>query len=493
MQRRTFIASAAGGLGYFYSAPAFSADKVRGANDRIRIAGIGVGGKGRSDIENARDACRGERDKETKEFKLPAVTEVVALVDIDESKGHLGGAKELFPQAKTFFDYRKLFDAPVFKDVDAVTISTPDHHHANAAAPCIRAKKHVYVQKPLTRTVFEAQLLKKLAAENKVCTQMGNQGTTENGLRRAVELVQAGALGDVTEVHVWTNRPVWPQAPDVLKRPAEAPVPKGVHWEEFIGPAPMRPNAVYDESVPRRYGKRTQAYHDFLWRGWWDFGTGAIGDMACHTANMAFMALKLGFPTRVTAEAGDVNPETCPAWAHVTMEFPARGNLKPVTLHWYEGSRNGFKVTPPHDLVVKALAADTNEKRKKALVNSGSILVGSKGTLYSPDDYGGEAFFATEGAVNRGTPPKTLPANNMGDQGQKTEWVEAIRANDPKKALANFDYASMLTTAFLLGNVAIRTGKAFDFEAETLTCKGCPEGQQYIKGEYRKGWDLVNG
>jgi predicted dehydrogenase len=474
VHRRSFLQAGAAGLGYFYAAPAFSADRVIGANDKVRFAGIGVGGKGRSDITHAGN-----------------LGEVIALVDIDESEPFLGGAKAKWPQAKTFFDYRKLFDDAVFKDVDAVTISTPDHHHALAAANCIRAKKHVYVQKPLTRTVFEAQLLKKLAAENKVCSQMGNQGTTENGLRKAVELVQAGTLGDVTEVHVWTNRPVWPQAPEVTGRPQEAPVPKGVHWEEFIGPAPMRPYAKYDAAVPRRYGNRLGAYHDFHWRGYWDFGTGAIGDMACHTANLAFMALKLGYPTHVTAEAGDVNDETCPSWAHVTMEFPARDGMKPVTLHWYEGRRNGFKVTPPYELVTKALSADKNEKRAKGLVNSGSILVGTKGLLYSPNDYGGEAFLTTGEVCNTNSPPSKLPTNNKGDQGQKSEWVEAIRANDPKKALANFDYAAMLTIAFLLGNVAIRSGKGFTFDPETLTCKGCPEGQKYIRGEYRKGWDMI--
>jgi predicted dehydrogenase len=491
MDRRLFIHAAAGGLGYFYAAPAYSADKVRGANDRIRLAGIGVGGKGRSDIEQA-GAVGQEINKATKEVIKSAITEVIALVDIDESKGHLGGAAEKFRQAKTFFDYRKLIDSPLFKDVDAVTISTPDHHHAAAAAPCIRAKKHVYVQKPLTRTVFEADLLRKLAAEHKVCTQMGNQGTTENGLRRAVELVQGGALGDVSEVHVWTNRPVWPQAPGVMGRPPESPVPAHVHWEEFIGPAPMRPYAVYSDGRQRKYGNG--AYHSFNWRGWWDFGTGAIGDMACHTANMAFMALKLGWPTKVTAEAGDVNNETCPSWAHVTLEFPARDGLKPVTLHWYEGARAGYKVTPPYELVTKALACDPDPKRNKGLVNSGSILVGSKGILYSPNDYGAQVYGSKElGDALDGKKPEKLPVNGRGDQGQKDEWVEAIRANDPKKALSNFDYASLLTAAFLLGNVAIRTGKGFEFDPETLTCKGCPEGQQYIKGEYRKGWDLVTG
>ena len=309
VSRRQALGTAAAGLGYFYSAPSWAAAKIAGSNDKLHVAGIGVGGKGGSDIDQA-----------------GGLMDVVALCDVDE--GHLGKKTAKWGQAKTFFDYRKLFDdAELLKTIDAVVVSTPDHHHALAAALAIRNKKHVYCQKPLTRTVFEAHLLRKLAKENGVCTQMGNQGTSENGLRRAVELIRAGTIGAVKEVHVWTNRPIWPQAPAVTAAnpPKPADLPKGVHWDEFLGPAPERPYA--------------KGIHPFAWRGFWDFGTGAIGDMACHTANMAFMALKLGSPTHVSAEAGDVNPLTCPSYAHVTLQFPARGELPPVTVHWYEGKK----------------------------------------------------------------------------------------------------------------------------------------------------------
>jgi predicted dehydrogenase len=459
LTRRRFVQlTSAGSLGYLFTGPAFSVSKAYGANDRLRLAGVGVGGKGSSDISQA--ANHGE---------------VIALVDVDSSEKHLGWAAKKWANAKTFSDYRKLFDDAVFKDVDALTVSTPDHHHANVAAVAIRAKKHVYVQKPLTRTVFEAHLLRKLAAENGVCTQMGNQGTAENGLRRAVELVRAGEIGKVAEVHVWTNRPIWPQAPQVTDKnpPKKAECPSTVNWEAFIGPAPMH---EYAEKI-----------HPFNWRGFWDFGTGAIGDMACHTANMAFMALKLGHPNHVTAEAGDVNPLTCPSFAHVTLKFPARGDLPPVTLHWYEGKRDGKKVLPPDELVQKALKVSGQSK----LVDSGSILVGEKGIAYSPNDYGANVFFETGAKADGKTKPETLPVNGGGDGGQKAEWVKAIKAGDPKLALSNFDYASYLTAAFLLGNVAIRTGKGFGFDGETLEAAGSADAARLIRGEYRKGWDLI--
>src|SRR5262249_14105378 len=221
----------------------------------------------------------------------------------------------------------------------------------------MRAGKNVYCQKPLTHDVYEAHLMRTEAKKNKVCTQMGNQGTAANGLRKAVELVRAGVIGDIKEGHVWTNRPIWPQAQQVTKRPDETPMPSGLDWEAFIGVAPMRPY-----SGPSNKSKRGP-YHDFAWRGWWDFGTGAVGDMACHTGNMAFMALRLAHPTKVSAEAGDVNPETCPSHAHVTMQFPVREwyekganqpatlRLPAVTLHWYEGQKDGKKLTPSEELV----------------------------------------------------------------------------------------------------------------------------------------------
>jgi predicted dehydrogenase len=455
LSRRQALAASAAALGYLHLAPAASAARVYRANEKLRVGGIGVGGKGSSDIDNA-----------------AALMDVVALCDIDEKQ--LAPKAKKWPGAKTFSDFRKLFDdASLMKSVDAFTISTPDHTHALAAVLAMRAGKHVYVQKPLTHDVYEAHLLMKEAKKNKVCTQMGNQGTAANGLRRAAELVRGGELGDVTEVHVWTNRPIWPQAPKVSDKnpPKKADVPKGVDWEAFLGPAPLREYAA--------------GIHPFAWRGFWDYGTGAIGDMACHTANMAFMGLKLGHPTRVSAEAGDVNPLSCPSFARATIEFPKRGAMVPVKLFWYEGQQNGKKVLPSDELVKRA-----TELSGKALVNSGSILVGSKGIAYSPDDYGANVFFSTGKKTGGDTKPETMPINNKGDQGQKDEWVEAIKAGKPELALSNFDYASLLTAAFLLGNVAIRTGKAFNFDGEKCEAD-IKEAAPLIRREYRKGWDLI--
>jgi predicted dehydrogenase len=459
--RRQALAASAASLGYLHLAPAVSVARAYRANEKLRVAGIGVGGKGSGDIDQAGN-----------------LMDVVAVCDVDAD--YLGAKAKKWKDAKTFTDFRKLFDdTSLLSNIDAFTISTPDHNHALPAVLAMRAKKHVYVQKPLTHDVFEAHLLRAEAKKNKVCTQMGNQGTAANGLRRAAELIQKGTLGDVAEVHVWTNRPVWPQAPGIVKRPATTATPKGLDWDSWLGVAPTR-----DYSGPTDKLRRGP-YHDFNWRGFWDFGTGAIGDMACHTANMVFMGLKLGHPVKVSAEAGGVNDETCPANAHVTIQFPKRGDLVPVTLHWYEGKKDGKKVLPPDALVEKATALS-----KGKLVDSGSIVVGTKGFAYSPDDYGAKVFFSTGEITGDGTKPETLPVNNKGDQGQKNEWVEAIKAGKPELALSNFDYAGLLTAAFLLGNVAIRTGKSFDFDGEKCEAS-IKEAAPLLRRTYRKGWDLI--
>ena len=460
-RRQALRLGAAAGLGYFFTGPAFSVAKAQGSNGKLYFAGIGVGGKGHSDIEQT--AAHGE---------------IIALCDVDASKRGLGWATEKWPKAKTFSDYRKMFeDKEIVKTLDAFTCSTADHSHATASVLGMRLGKHVYTQKPLTRTVFEARVMMDTAKKYKVCTQMGNQGSSHPGLRRAVELIQEGIIGDVKEVHAWTDRPreFWKQAPDLVARPKEMPaIPKTLDWDSFVGPSAMRPYApVYTP-------------HD--WRGWWDFGAGAVGDMACHTANMAFRALKLTHPTKVSAVSSEVNLETCPAWAHMTFEHGARGDLPAVTFHWYEGKRDGKKVTPPQDLLDKVL------KEGEKLSGSGSILVGSKGILFSPNDYGA-AFRITPDELAKGknlTKPEKLPIlEGDNDPNQKKEWVQAIKAGKPEIAYSNFDYASLLTENFLLGNVAVRTGKGFAWDGPKMLATGNDQAMQYIKTEFRKGWDVL--
>ncbi|MGL5097384.1 MAG: Gfo/Idh/MocA family oxidoreductase, partial [Planctomycetia bacterium] len=275
MNRRGFVRGAAAGAAGLWTFGGASRNLFgASANERLRIACIGVGGKGRSDALQAAN-----------------VGDVVAICDCDENMmdGFVADAEKgsnIAAKAKRFRDFRKLLET-MESGIDAVVVSTPDHTHAPAALMAMRMGKHAYVQKPLARTPYECRLMRQVAAEKKLVTQMGNQGSAENGLRSAVELVHGGAIGDVTEVHVWTNRPVWPQAPKIVARPEGSdPVPDTLDWDCWLGPAPFRPFK----------GNRT--YHDFNWRGWWDFGTGAMGDMACHTANMAFRAAKLALPTR---------------------------------------------------------------------------------------------------------------------------------------------------------------------------------------------------
>ena len=456
LNRRTFLGAGAAGLGYFFTASAASAARTgRKPNETLQIAGIGVGGKGGSDIDQA-----------------GKLGEVVALCDIDE--GTLNGKAQKFSSAKKYHDFRTMYDE-MARHIDAVTVSTPDHSHALAALIGIKLGKHVYCQKPLAHSVFECRVLKEAARQHNVCTQMGNQGSAENGLRRAVELVQSGIIGDIKEAHVWTNRPIWPQAPKITKRPDTADVwPDSIHWDQFLAGAPLRP-----------FVKDT--YHSFKWRGWLDFGTGAIGDMACHTANMAFRALKLAHPTSISAESGEVNSETYPGWAHVKLNFPERGNLPPVTLNWYEGHRDNKLVHPPEELQAKVLSDG------KKLASSGSILVGEKGILYSPDDYGAR-FFITPKELVEGKnldKPETLPINGNGDQGMKDEWYEAIKAGKPEIAYSNFEIASLLTEAFLLGNVAIRSGKTLEWDGPGLRVTNVPEANHLIQTEYRRGWEVT--
>lgn len=425
-----------------------------GPNETLNIACIGVGGKGQSDTEHAARVGR-----------------VVAVCDIDQERLDKMAARQ--KDSKKYADYRELLH-DLDSKIDAVIVSTPDHTHAPAAVMAMRLGKHVYCQKPLAHSVWEARLMRETARQKGVCTQMGNQGTADSGFRRAVELVRSGALGEVTEVHVWTNRPFnyWKQAPDIVARSQEnVPIPPHVHWDLFLGSAPERPyNPVY---------------HPHNWRGWWDFGTGALGDMACHTTNLPFMALQLGLPVRVSAQSGEINSETYPAWATITYEFPARGNLPPVKLTWYEGAKNGKRNLPPAAIFPdKGLAPS----------DSGSVIVGSRWRMYSPNDYGAkQVVWPKDDYTDLKAPEPSLPRHQHPrdiDANQKREWVQAIRAGKPSIALANFDYASVLTESMLLGNVAVRSGQAIDYNPETGEIAGNSEASRYLKPYFRRGWEI---
>jgi predicted dehydrogenase len=450
LPRRDFLRQATLiGTGAFIASPKPLWALEDSPNERLRVAGIGVGGKGESDIAQA-----------------GMFGDVVALCDIDDNRS--AKSRERFPKAAFYHDFRKLFDEMEGK-IDAVVVSTPDHTHAPAAMRAIRAGKHVYCQKPLTWSVVEARALREAAAKHKVATQMGNQGTALDGLREAVEVIRAGAIGPVREVHVWTNRcgGYWKQAPDIVARPTEVKeIPKHVHWDEFLGPAPERP---YHPS-----------YHPFAWRGWRDFGTGALGDMACHTANMAFMALKLGSPTTVSSQNSEFNPETFQQWATITFQFPARSDDMPACkLVWYEGIKDGQKNLPAPELMHGEKPSD-----------SGLLLVGDKGVLFSPNDYGA-SFKLLPVANFEGfkKPEPSLPRlGGSNDESQKKEWFAACKGGPA--AMSNFEYAGLLTEAMLLGNVAVRAGKAIQWDGPNMKIPNAPEAEQYLHREYRKGWTL---
>lgn len=457
INRRLFMKGSASALGYFFTAEAFSAARAADKPmEKLRIAGIGVTGKGDSDVSQA-----------------ATMATLVALCDIDDKRlGEMAERRKY--TAKKYFDFRKMF-SEMEKEIDAVIVATPDNTHAVASTLAMHLKKHVYCQKPLTHDIYEARVMRELAKKNHLCTQMGNQGTASDGLRRGAEIIQGGLLGAVKEVHVWTNRPLtyWKQAPDVMARKPSEKVPAHIHWDEFLGPAPERPFA--------------SGYHPMVWRGWLDFGTGCLGDMGCHTSNLAFMGLKLGHPTSVIAEAGDVNDETYPSWSHITLQFPARGEMSPVTFHWYDGKKDGKKVIPPLELLAKVQPPG---QKPTDLAGSGSIIVGDKAILFSPNDYG-EDFTITPKPDYQIRKPEHLPSNNKGDEGHKAEWIKAIQEGKPELALSNFDYAGMLTEAILLGNVALRScGEKLEWDGPNMVVTNNKKANQFVKREYRKGWEL---
>ena len=404
-------------------------------SERLNIGIIGCGGKGESDAANSAKTETGARNN------------IVALCDVDHERG--ATTFKNFPQATRYHDYRKMLE--IETSLDAVTVSTPDHNHAAASILAMKLGKHVYCQKPLSHSVFEARRVRQVAKETGVATQMGNQIAAADGARRGIEVLQAGAIGSVREAHVWSNRPVWLQGED--GRPETRPVPDHVKWDLWLGPAPWRP-----------YG---EGYCPFVWRGWWDFGTGALGDMACHTVHLPFLALKLGYPASIEALSTRVNTEMPPSSSVITYQFPARENLPPVKLTWYDGG-----MLPPSGILPGVQYAP-----------SGLLLVGDEGIFFSPDPYGANwTLYPEEKFADYKGPAPTLPRS----PGHHQEWVDACKGGPP--AVSNFDSAALLTEILLLGNLAVRTGQKLDWDGPSMKATNCPAADQYVQREYRKGW-----
>lgn len=433
-RRDLLRASAAAAVGLALGAPTTAAAEHRppkSPNARIRFAIVGAGGKGWSDAEDA--ARHGD---------------IVAICDVDAN--NRSKSMMQYPLAATFSDFRVMLDR-MHGDLDAVVVSTPDHTHAPAAAMAMHYGKHVFCQKPLTRTLFEARRLAQLARSKKLATQMGNQGTAQPELRRVAACIRSGAFGPVRAVHCWTDRAGnwWRQG---VPRGETRRIPAHVDWESWLGPSPYRPYAEH--------------YHPFSWRGWWDFGSGALGDMGCHIMNLAFMALDLRDPVAVQAKTSGHNRDSFPAWSIVTYEFASRGTRPPLTLTWYDG---GQRPDP-------ALAPGVT------LAENGSLFVCERATIYSPNEYGGNAQIIGDGQW-----PDVQVEESPG---HFAEFVRAIEGGPPAKS--NFpDYAGPLTETVLLGNLAIwADGPRLEWDPGAMRVKGASELDPLIRPQYREGWSL---
>ena len=394
--------------------------------EKLRIACVGCGGMGATDVQEV------------------STEQIVALCDVDWSRAKR--VAQMFPGVPRFQDYRVML-RELDEQIDAVTVSVPDHMHFPIARRAIELGKHVFVQKPLTHSVWEARQLAELARRHGVATQMGNQGQADESGRVLCEYLWSGAIGAVREVHVWTNRPIWPQA---IERPKEQPpVPATLDWDLWLGVAPERPYHP--------------AYHPFRWRGWMDFGTGALGDIGCHSFAPIFRALKLGAPLNVEASSSPRAKETFPAASIVRYDFPARADLPPVKLTWYDG---GLKPARPEGL-----------EPDRSLGEGGTIYVGDRGTIYN-------GRLLPESRMRETKPPaRTLPRS----PGHYAEWLRACRGGEP--AGSNFDVAGPIAEAVLLGNVALLTGQRLEWDAAALRITNAPAANAYLRRQYRAGWD----
>jgi predicted dehydrogenase len=448
LTRREFIGTTATAAAGFVIVPrkVLGGPGYQAPSDTLNIGCVGVGGKGTSDIW----ACSTEN--------------IVALCDADDEqmarfmtqKDNKPEYQPKYDKAAKHRDFRKMLEK---EKLDAITVSTPDHTHAVVAMTAMKMGKHVFVQKPLTHTVKEARLLAQEAKKRNLVTQMGNQGHSKEGARLICEWIWDGAIGDVREVHVWTNRPIWPQGIDA---PKEIPsVPPTLDWDVWLGPAPWRPYHP--------------AYLPFNWRGWWDYGTGAVGDMGAHLVDQPFWALKLGAPATVQASSTKYTKDSYPLAEVITYEFPARGKMPPARMIWYDGG-----LMPPRPAVL-------DEGRMMGDDSGGCLFVGAKGMIMC-STYGENPRILPEQLMrDYKRPGKTIPRS----PGIMEEWIAAIKAG--KKSTTDFDYSGPLTETMLLGNVALRMKDAtavLHWDAVNMQVTNLPEANQFIHKEYRAGWSL---
>lgn len=411
-----------------------------GDSNKLRIACIGVGGRGFGAV----DGCKQEN--------------IVALCDVDDERA--AKAWELIPDARRFKDYRVMLEE-MGSEIDAVTISTPDHMHFAPALMAIRMGKHVLVEKPLTHTIWEARQLRLEAKKAGVITQMGNQGHALEGTRLVKEWIEAGAIGKVHEVHCWTNRPIWPQGMDSPDHSKFIPViPETLDWDLWQGSTAERP---YDP-----------AYVPFNWRGFWDYGTGALGDMACHLMDAAYWGLDLGAPTSVEAVSTPVNDQTAPSASTVTYQFPARGSMPPVKLVWYDGN-----LIPP--------IPSNLEPDRLVDESGGGFIVGEDATIIT-NTYAGTARIAPETKM-REVLKSQLPKKYPRVKGSHfEEWIEGCKGGPLPGS--NFEYSGPFTETVLLGNLAIRTRRRLEWDGEKLQVTNFPEANRYLTKDYRPGWGI---